>query len=465
MPATAQIEHLLRRTEFVARPNRVAELVAKPSLEAAVDDVMNVWLNPGGTATITRVDDWGMGEEYSYWWFDRMAFDSPRPMQEKMAMFWHGHFCTSLWKIELFAPLRDQIDFFRTAGLGNLRTLATTMSTQPAMLRYLDNDQNFVTSPNQNFGRELMELFLLGVGNYTEADVQAVTAAWTGHTDVWTTGQYVWRPDLHDSSPKWFLGRKINTDPAAAIYHGYETIDVMLGTNGAASGTIPAGAAVVANRGRPSRAVAAEFLSRKLWAFFAGTTPPGNVIAALRDVALANGFAIKPWVRALLLRPEFYGVDVMQGLVRSPVDAMVAYQYATGLRARQAVPLWWLDGMGQRPLVPPDVSGWKHNAYYLNASAMGYRALAARYFMWTAMAGFWAGDGLLHLGAGPISRAQVEALAGAPEQFVDLLLSHMRFTPTPHSRSVLDDFARSTAWPHWPNLVLLVLMLPEMHTA
>jgi uncharacterized protein (DUF1800 family) len=465
MPAPAQIEHLLRRTEFVARPDRVAALVNLPSLAAAVDDVMNVSLNPWRTATITRADDWGMGEEYSYFWFDRMAHDSPRPLQEKMALFWHGHFCTSLWKIELFAPLRDQLDLFRSAGLGDLRTLAATMSTQPAMLRYLDNDQNFTTSPNQNFARELMELFLLGVDNYNEADVVAATRAWTGHTSVWPPGQYVWRADLHDSEPKTFLGRQINAPGSTALFHGHETIDVILGTNGAPSGTVPPDAATTANRNRPTRQVAAEFMSRKLWTFFAGTTPSTTVVAALRDVAMANNFSIKPWLRALLLRPEFYATDVVQGLVRSPVDLMVAYQYATGLRANKVVPLWWLDGMGQRPLAPPDVSGWKHNAYYVNASAMGYRALAARYFMWTCMSGFWAGDGLLHLGAGPISRAQIESLANAPDQFVDLLLAHMRFTPTAHSRQVLYDFARSMAWPYWLSLVNIALLLPDMQVA
>jgi uncharacterized protein (DUF1800 family) len=436
----------------------VAELVAKPSLDAAVDDIMAVPAHPGMVG-YTQTGEWKRGEELTYYWFDRMAHDSPRPFQEKMAFFWHGHFCSSMKKVELVLPMQHQIDLFRFAGLGDLRSLAKMMSVQPAMLRYLDNNQNLKTSPNQNFARELMELFLLGVGNYNEADVEAGTAAWTGHTDVWETGAYVWRPDWHDASPKTFLGVTINNG-GDQTQHGAETIDVILG-----AGVVPGDAAVVANRGRQTRLVAAEFVSRKLWLFFAGTQPPDAVIAAMRDSAIANAFAIKPWLRTMFLRPEFYALEVRQGLVRSPVDLMVTYLYATGLRASTVVPLWWLESMGQRPLVPPDVSGWKHNQYFVNASAMAGRALAARYFMWTSMLGYWSGDGLIHLGGGALSRAQVESYANMPDQFVDLLLSRMRLDLGADSRAVLYAHARNTQWFDRGELVGLALLAPEVHLA
>jgi uncharacterized protein (DUF1800 family) len=454
----SDIEHLLRRTEFVARPWRVGDLIGKPSLDAAVDDVLAVSADPGSVSFVSS-NEWVRGEEYSYYWFDEMAFDNSRPFQEKMAFFWHGHLCTSLKKIELMGPLRQQLDTFRFYGLGSLAALVSTVSTQPAMLRYLDNDQNLKTSPNQNFARELMELFLLGVGNYTETDVEAATAAWTGHTEVAATGTYSWRPDWHDASVKTFLGRTINAG-ADWTRHGPETIDVIL-TNG----IVPAGAANVGNRGRPTREVAAEFLSRKLWRFFAGSEPSDAVVAALRDAAIASGFNVRVWMRALLLRPEFYSNEVKNGLVRSPVDLMVTYLYATGLRAKTVVPLWWLEGMGQRPLVPPDVSGWKNNGYFVNASAMANRALAARFFMWSTMLGFWSGDGLIHLGGGAISRAEVESYAARPDDFVDLLLSRMRITATAASRALLCDHARSVQWWDRTEIVGLALLLPEVHVA
>jgi uncharacterized protein (DUF1800 family) len=458
MPALDDLEHLLRRTEFVARPARVNEL-KNLSLGDAVDNILNVPVNPG-SVTFTETHDWSKGVELTHYWLNRMAHDSSRPIQEKMGFFWHGHFCSEFSKVSSPAGIREQIDTFRREGLGNLRSLAKKMSTQIAMLRYLDNNQNKRTSPNQNFARELMELFLLGVGNYTEADVEAATAAWTGHTDDWQTDQYVWRADWHDGSTKQFLGRTINNggDPTQ---HGAETIDVMLG-----NGVVPSGANVAANRGRPTREVAAEFISRKLWHEFAGTEPPAAALAAMRDAAISNDFAIKPWLRTLLLRPEFYWDHTKDGLVRSPVEFIVAALVATGLRSETGTPLWIMDGMGQRPLYPPNVAGWKHNSYWVNASAMAARASAARYMMWRTMEGFWNGDGLVHLAGGEISNTQItDTWADDPDRVVDRIVELMQINPPAGSKSVLYQFARGAERWERTDLVQLVLIDPAFHLA
>ena len=184
MAATDDIVHLLRRTEYVARPERVAALTPG-SYAAAVDDVLNVPAGgvpiPAGLEYHDENNSYSQYQQAVQWWFERMARTSPRPIQEKMAFFWHGHFCSEWGKVFDTGAMMQQNKLFRDAGLGNVRTLAQAMAIQPAMLRYLDNDQNRKSSPNQNFGRELLELFLLGVGNYTEADVEAATSAWTGH--------------------------------------------------------------------------------------------------------------------------------------------------------------------------------------------------------------------------------------------------------------------------------------------
>jgi uncharacterized protein (DUF1800 family) len=457
-----QIEHLLRRAEFVARPERVAELVPL-SLEAAVDDVLNVGLNGNpGTVQFTVTDNFQRGVELTHFWLDRMAFDSVRPLQERMGLFWHGHFCTGLMKIELAEPLREQLDLFRTQGLGHLGDLTKAMAKQAAMLRYLDNNQNMKTSPNQNFGRELMELFLLGVGNYTEADVDSGARAWTGHTEDWGTGSYVWRPEWHDNTPKQYLGRTINTDPSRAIFHGDETIDVILG-----NGVVPKDAVV--NGGRSTREVAAEFISRKLWRSFAGSEPTTAVISALSQVAVQTNFNIHAWLRALLLRPEFYSIEAQQGMVAPPMHTMVKMLAATGLRARDHAPIWWMDGMGQRPLLPPDVSGWGHNADYVNASAMARRADAARFLSWKATATYWAGDLQVHLGRGAIPQSEIDytfdtAVPGHAEGLVDRFLAAMGVTLRPHSYQVLVDFARTAPWHQRQELVLLTLLTPDFHT-
>ena len=454
MAEAAQIEHLLRRTEFVARPGRVAAL-APSSIEAAVDDILDVPANPG-SVTFSETENWRRGVELTHFWLDRMAHDSPKPIQERMAFFWHGHFCSDLTKAGSAGLMREQIDLFRTEGLGNLRELAIAMSTQVAMLRYLDNNQNKATSPNQNFARELMELFLLGVGNYTEADVEASTAAWTGHTDRWDTDQYVWRAEWHDGSSKQYLGQTINQagDPTL---HGAETIEVVLG-----DGVVPVGP----NAGRPTREVAAEFVSKKLWAEFAGTPIPPAVLSRLRQTALDHDFDITPWVRELLTSPEFYAPDVSPGRVRTPVEYVVAALVATGQRSEGGTPLWLMEGMGQRPLFPPNVSGWKHNGYWVNASAMAKRTDAARQFAWQSMRGYWNGDGLIHLAGGTIAKTEIdETYRDRPADLVDRFLDLMHLSVSSDSRDALVAFA--TASERWErsDLLALILVSPDFHLA
>lgn len=454
MADAAQIEHLLRRTEFVARPDRVSALTAT-SLEDAVDDVLAVPLHPG-SVVFTETENWRRGVELTHYWLDRMAHDSPRPIQEKLSFFWHGHFCSDLTKAGSSVLMREQIDLFRHRGLGNLRELAIAMSTQVAMLRYLDNNQNKATSPNQNFARELMELFLLGVGNYTEADVEASTAAWTGHTDRWDTDEYVWRPEWHDGSAKQYLGRTINVGGDPAL-HGAETIEVVLG-----DGIVPVGP----NAGRPTREVAAEFVSTKLWAEFAGTPIPPAVRSRLRQAALDHDFDIAPWVRALLLSPEFYAPDVVTGRVRTPVEYVVGALVATGQRSADGTPLWLMEGMGQRPLYPPNVSGWKHNGYWVNASAMAKRTDAARQFAWQSMRGYWNGDGLIHLSGGTISRAEIDGTyRDRPADLVDRFLELMHLDYSSNTRSAL--VAMSIAAERWErtDLLALILVAPDFHLA
>ena len=464
MADRSHIEHLLRRTEFVARAWRVAEL-EQLSLEAAVDNILGGHPTDPGTVSFTTADNFQRGVELTYFWLDRMAFDSPKPMQEQMGLFWHGHFVTGLMKIEIAEPLRQQVDLFRRSGLGNLRDLTKAMAKQAAMLRYLDNDQNLAVSPNQNFARELMELFLLGVGNYTEADVEAGTAAWAGHSQNPQTSQHQWRPEWHDcaSAPRKYLGRPTHSH-ADASRHGDETIDIILG-----DGIVPQDATVAADRGRPTREVAAEFISRKLWRAFAGGEPPPAVLEALRNAAIANNFQLRPWVRELLLRPEFYSAEVMHGLVAPPIHSMVKMLAATGLRARDNAPLWWMDGMGQRPLLPLDVSGWGHNADFVNASAMARRADAARFLSWKVNASYWAGDLKSHLPFESIPQADVDytfdaTIPGNAEALVDRFLGAMGVSLRQHSRQVLVDFARTCPWHQRHELVFLTLLTPDFHT-
>ncbi len=471
----SNLRHLLRRTEFVDRDHRVDELSAAGSLEAAVADILDVATDPPSvqfTAPANR--DWERGQDLTHFWLDQMARDSVRPFQERMAFFWHGHFCSEFSKVGSSRWMREQIDLWRRDGLGNVRNLALAMSTQVAMIRYLDNNQNKKSSPNQNFARELMELFLLGVGNYTEADVEASTLAWTGHSDQWDddVNAYRWRSSWHDHSPKSFLGVQINTDgsTAAGPGHGPETIRTILG-----EGIVPAGAGNVANRGRRTREVAAEFLSRKLWTSFAtDTPPPAGVATAMRNALLDHDFDVRPWVTAMLTHPDFYTDGVKRGLVRTPVEFVVALLVATGQRSRDASVTWLMESMGQRLLFPPNVSGWRPNGYWVNASALEGRARTAQQMAWRAQRNYWqTGDGPITLAGGSIMRSEITARTPWPEQapvlsneaLVTRLLELMKLQLSPGAKSEIVRYGDSaTVWER-NNALLLIMLAPEMQMA
>lgn len=453
------IEHLLRRTEFVARPERVAELTALPSLSAAIANVLAVPADPGSmTFSDPLASESTKANEYAAYWLGRMA-TSPRPMQERMALVWHGHFVSSNRKVSHAASMRDQIDLFRRTGLGNFRTLARAMSTQVAMLKYLDNYKNRNTSRNENFARELMELFLLGVGNYTEADVQASSAAWTGQSIDSATMTYLWRPTWHDATRKSFLGRTINSG-TDQTQHGYDTITVILG-----NGIVPSTATNVANRGRATKSVAAEFISRKLWSEFAGTTPSTTVITAMANAAVSANFEIKPWLTAMFLRPEFYATDVRQGLVRSPMSAAVAACVATGATPSTSW-VYDLEAMGQRPLYPPNVSGWRTNGYWVNAAAMTSRATLAYKAFSTLNAVYATDAAVMNLPGGPITRQEIEVTYKyQPAALVQRIADLMRVRLTPESTAALVGFATNAPTYQRHEVVRLILLTPELHLA
>jgi uncharacterized protein (DUF1800 family) len=342
------------------------------------------------------------------------------------------------------------------------------------MLRYLDNDRNFANSPNQNWARELMELFLIGVGNYLEADVEAATAAWSGHTVDWRTGGYSFLPPApanrpwepgHDPTPQTFLGRQINDGTRPHAEAGFETIEVILGTGPLGAGTVPVGP----NTGRSSALVAAEFLTLALWQEFAEADSggvPTAVMTAMRSALVNNGFAIRPWLRTMLLRDEFYSPAVKNGLVRQPVEYTVALHVATGLDPRDGVPVWLLERTGQLPLYPPNVSGWRPNAYWVNASAMEGRNMMVQDAIWSLTDGFWDGaTGVIDLPGGRITRA--EMYDDTPDAFVDRLIAALRLPVSAHLRSVCVQHLQHPDIARWHRLdaLLLLLLAPEMHVA
>ena len=435
MADSADVAHLLRRTEFVVRPARLSALTAL-SIDAAVDDVLNFVPN-GATPLpgyLTYHDDNHGWEQYVYatnWWLEMMR-DRPRPMQEKMTLFWHGHF-TSAWSdIGRTDHMMHQNQLYRTQALGNFRTLTQAMALEPAMLVYLNNADNNKDSPNQNFARELMELFTLGVGNYTEDDVEASARAWTGHNAEWPDYAYHFIANNHDNGFKVFFGSNRN-------WNGPDIIDEILRDNVA------------------KRLIAARYITKKLWDFFAYPGGPANVINALADVFVANNLEIKPLMKALLTHPEFYSAAAKQGLVRTPTEYFVALSYHTGIIFDDLGPTWMGDRMGQQLFNPPNVAGWKHNAAWLNTSALSARAQLARSVTWHLRDN----DGFENVNSMSVAAA------------VDYVAAYFGMTSlsaTTRNALIAAHTAErnAQAWTSWwapTNLLTMTMLAPEFHMA
>jgi uncharacterized protein (DUF1800 family) len=426
----ADLQHLLRRTEYVVRPERVAALKDLP-LDQVVDDILALPVPDPIPAFIDHDIDGQGYDQYlfaSHWWVDKMT-DSPKPMQEKMTFFWHGHFCSSVDKVNSAQLMTEQNQLFRTMALGNFRTLTHQMALQPAMLIYLDNVDNYKSSPNQNFARELMELFTLGVGNYTEADVTAAARAWTGHGYDNTTNAYFFDPTDHDYHPKSFMG--------VTIQDGPEVIDVILASK------------------TDKKLIACKYLTKKLWRYFASDDPAPGLIDELAQVLFDNDLEMRPWVKAMLVHPEFYSTKTKQGLVRSPVDFVVAVQYATGLRGADLNPQWYFDDMGQEPWNPPNVAGWKTNGYWVNTSEFSARGDFARDVTWKLRA----------------NNGHPIASHHTPTEAADAAAALFGLELTTVSRNALIQYATAqdavpyTHWAESTNLITMAMLVPEMHLA
>lgn len=427
----ADVAHLLRRAGFGGTPARIAQLTPLDRAQV-VEAVLDPTGAPADVAPPALADpavsEYQRWVATTQWWLDRMA-TSPAPLVEKMTLFWHGHFVSGQGKIFDMGAMYRQNALYRSLALGDFRQLTSRMALEPAMLDYLDNRLNRVGTPNQNFARELMELFTIGVGNYTESDVDASARAWTGHTIDPTTLQYTFRSSWHDTGLKTFMGVTRNWD-------GPEIIDHLL-------------------TDATTRPKVARFVARKVWLWFAGPEPAPATLTTIAD-AFAARLDITDLLRAVFNHPDFWSPAVRQGLVRQPVDFVVAVMRATGLPASEANPQWWISEMGQEPFDPPKVSGWRTNGYWISTAAASARAGFVRYVTWKARA-----NGVLE---GSLSATPSAAVQMAFDLFgID--------QPSSRTRSQLESWvtaqraARGQSWAVAPNLLTLVPLTPEFQLA
>jgi uncharacterized protein (DUF1800 family) len=370
--------HLLRRAGFGGSPADVARLAAG-SMSAAVDslvrfadtselpgvpalapdtplmlrgDASGMMMAPA--AAMTAADRMELNKQINLgrrtntlaivqWFLDRMIA-SPAPLQEKMTLFWHGHFTSAYEKGIPARALVDQNKHYRSFALGNVRELTLRVSQDPAMLRYLDNAQNVKAHPNENYARELMELFTLGIGNYTETDVRESARSFTGWTVDPRTWSFVDNARQHDDGEKTFLGRSGNVS-------GREIVETIF-----------------------MQPAAARRFADRLLNFFVYSDPEPALVDAVAALIRRNDFNLQPVVATLLRSNLFYSQRAYRALVKSPVEFIVGTYQLYGIKQSDPIALAALRRMGQVLFYPPNVKGWDGGAAWLNSQALLTRA-------------------------------------------------------------------------------------------
>jgi uncharacterized protein (DUF1800 family) len=435
VPLPANVAHLLRRAGFGGTLAQ-ANALSHQSWDTTVDHLLDFSSAPADVQPAYLTDpakgDWEKEYRLQQWWMNRMA-TSTTPLQEKLALFWHGHFATANYKVNDALLMYRQNALFRSQAAGNFRDLVQQMSVQPAMLIWLDNDPNVKGSPNENFARELMELFTLGVNNYSQNDVVASARAWTGHNTLEEDReQYHFYPERHDTGTKTFMGVTKNWD-------GPDIIDFILGSNPA------------------HKRIASRFIAAKMWSYFAYPDPEPALVARLGDAFLASDLSIHALVRSIFMAPEFISNKAKHGLVRPPADWVAACMKVVNITAEDANPQWWMGDMGQQLFEPPNVSGWRPNEYWLTTSRLWARANFARQLIWR--------NNVSH------------TLSDIVDMSADAAVQH-GFTlfgidsPSPHTRAKLVAWlvkqrADKQAWTNWQfiNLTTQLMLCPEFNLA
>jgi uncharacterized protein (DUF1800 family) len=267
--------------------------------------------------------------ELRAWWMARMAH-GPRPLQEKMVLFWHGHFATSIEKVREAYLMWRQNELFRRLALGHWHELLVEVAKDPAMLIYLDQGQSRKEHPNENFAREVMELFALGEGHYTEKDITEGARALTGWAYDRPGQRFVERPRWHDPGEKTIFGK-------TGRFDGEDFLRMIV-----------------------NHPQAARFITSRLWNYFAGQDASTEIADALAAAFRQAGDQFKPVLRAIFLSEDFYAPAVIRNQVKSPVQWLVGSVRMLERDLPGPMVCFALTrNLGQELFAPPNVKGWE----------------------------------------------------------------------------------------------------------
>jgi uncharacterized protein (DUF1800 family) len=337
--------HLFRRAGFGARREEI-EAALEKGYDATVEELLHPEQQPELDHDLiyrywVDIKEHRQIDPAQSYWIYRMI-NTKKPLEEKMAMFWHHLFATGFAKLNHPGVMLNQVAMFRKHGLGDLRTLLVELSKDPAMIFWLDNQTNTNDVHNENFGRELLELFSLGIGNYTEDDVKNCARAFTGWTlkmpipGAQPFGRHDWeyefRPDQHDYGQKTFLGETGNFD-------GADIVDIIV-----------------------RQKSAAQFICKRLHNYFVSDEPDQEAIDILVEAYMGSQYDIRAVMRTLFMSDFFKSPKAYYARVKSPVEHVVGI---VRLVEDFTYPRWGIREialetryMGQDLLNPPSVEGW-----------------------------------------------------------------------------------------------------------
>jgi uncharacterized protein (DUF1800 family) len=327
-----RIAHLLRRAGFGPSEQELNEY-AQLGFDGAVSRLLEYETQPDVPDRLAP-EDVGL----QVWWLDRMVHTA-RPLQEKMTLFWHGHLTSALKKVKDPNLLQAQNELFRANALGNYGEILHAISRDGAMIRWLDLQTNRKGAPNENYARELLELFTLGVGNYTEDDVDEVARAFTGWSAT-PDGQFIFRQPQHDFGPKTILGQ---TGP----FDGDDVSDLLAASP-----------------------VTARFMASKLFRFFAYPNPDAETVERLAGVYLSSNGSIRALVEAILRSPELSSDRAYRALIKSPTELVVGALRTLGADTVPPQAVQAMRLLGQELFDPPNVAGWFGQRGWINAATL-----------------------------------------------------------------------------------------------
>ena len=272
------------------------------------------------------------------WWFEEIH-RTKSPLTERMTLFWHNHFATGFKKVKVLPWIFNQNRLLRTHAFGNFKDLLRVISKDAAMLIYLDSNKNIKGSPNENFAREVMELFTLGEGNYSEKDIKNAARAFTGWNVDRKTGEYVFRHKKHDHGIKVILGKK-------GKFNGDDVLEILL-----------------------ENEKTAEFITRKVWKEFVGPEVNSKKVNQIAKKFYESGYEIKTLMREILISDVFY--QSVGKMIKSPVDLLIGTIKEFDIEPINYFPYAMMSArLGMELFNPPNVKGWAGDKKWINTSTL-----------------------------------------------------------------------------------------------